>query len=162
MISAGAVIKKIVIAKVTDPKTGKIICGTAICLVLAIIMPVVAVVSVLNGSVKFNTEKLNQIIEQRLEEEHGKDIVLYNDTMQKVESELKKKHLEKFNTLAEVIYLFYLSDKSQEKDFVKKYVSCFDKKSKREDVVKAVSKKFKVKISTEDLDKLMKSIKESR
>ena len=162
MISAGAVIKKIVIAKVTDPNAARIICGTVICLVLAIIMPVVAVVSVLNGSVKFDMEKLNQIIEQRLEEQHGKDIVLYNDTMQKVESELKKKHIEKFNTLAEVLFFFYLSEKSKEKDFVKKYVSCFDKKSKREDVVKAVNKKFKVKISTEDLDKLMKSIKESR
>ena len=162
MISAGAVIKKIVIAKVTDPKVARIICGTAIGLVLAIIMPVLAVVSVLNGSVRFDTEKLNQIIEQRLEDKHGKDIVLYNDTMQKVESALKKQHLEKFNTLAEVLFLFYLSEKSEEKDFVKKYVSCFDKKSKREDVVKAVSKKFKVKISTEDLDKLMKSIKESR
>ena len=162
MISAGAVIKKIVIAKVTDPKTGKIICGTAICLVLAIIMPVVAVVSVLNGSVKFDTEKLNQIIEQRLEEEHGRDIILYNDTMQKVESALKKQHLEKFNTLAEVLYLFYLSEKSEEKNFVKDYVSCFDKKSKREDIVKAVSKKFKVKINTDELDRMMASIKESK
>ena len=160
MISAGAVIKKILIAKVTDPKAARIICGTAIGLVLAIIMPVLAVVSVLNGSVRFDTEKLNQIIEQRLEEEHGKDIAVYNDTMQKVESELKKKNLEKFNTLAEVIYLFYLSDKSQEKDFVKKYVSCFDKKSKRADVVKAVSKKFKVKINTDELDTLINSIKE--
>ena len=120
MITVGAALKKIALAKISEPKTAKIVCGIAIGAVLVTVMPVVAVVSVLNGNVSFSKDNLSKIIQQKMEEEHGRDIILYNDTMQKVESALKKPHLEKFNTLAEVLYLFYLSEKSEEKNFVLK------------------------------------------
>ena len=42
----------------------------------------------------------------------------------------------------EVIYLFSLSDKSEDEDFVKNFVSCFKKNQSDEDLIKTVNQKF--------------------
>ncbi len=62
MITVGVALKKIALAKIAEPKTAKVICGIAIGVVLITVMPVVAVVSVLNGNVSFSKENLSKII----------------------------------------------------------------------------------------------------
>ena len=61
---------------------------------------------------------------------------LINDTMTEVENQLKNKKLSDYNTQAEVIYLFSLSDKSEDEDLVKNFVSCFKKNQSDEDLTK--------------------------
>lgn len=66
-----------------------------------------------------DTDKLNQSIQQNISDEQMEKFQLINDTMSEVETQLDKKKLSDCNTQAEVIYLFFLSDKSKDKDFVK-------------------------------------------
>lgn len=47
------------------------------------------------------------------------NLQLINDTMTEIENQLKSKKLSDCNTQAEVIYLFSLSDKSEDENFVK-------------------------------------------
>lgn len=155
--AVGAALKKIAVAIFTDPKVLKKVGGIVLGIIIIICMPIVAVVSIFNGDVNIDTDKLNTSIQQALTEEQNEKLKLYNDTMEKIENKLKDKHLGKFNTLAEVIYLFALSDKSKDNNFVKDYVSCFKKNYSNEEVVNAVNSKFGTDIKSSDVEKMVKS-----
>ena len=70
-----------------------------------------------------------------------------------------KRKLSDCNTQAEVIYLFFLSDKSKDKDFVKNFVSCFKKNQSDGDLIKTVNAKFGTKIEYSEFQKMIQSIK---
>lgn len=79
--------------------------------------------------------------------------------MTEVEKQLDKKELSDCNTQAEVIYLFSLSDKSEDENFVKNFVSCFKKNQSDEDLIKTVNQKFGTEIQYDEFQKMMQSIK---
>ena len=138
----GAALKKIAVALLTDKKVIKTIGGIVIGIIIIVVMPIIAVVSVFNGSMDIDTDKLNQSIQENISAEQKKNLQLINDTMTEVENQLKNKKLSDYNTQAEVIYLFSLSDKSEDKDFVKNFVSCFKKNQSDEDLINTVNQKF--------------------
>lgn len=155
----GAALKKIAVALLTDKKVIKTIGGIAIGIIIIVVMPIVAVVSVFNGSMDIDTDKLNQSIQENISAEQMENLQLINDTMTEVENQLKNKKLSDYNTQAEVIYLFSLSDKSEDEDFVKNFVSCFKKNQSDEDLIKTVNQKFGTEIKYDEFQKMMQSIK---
>lgn len=155
----GAALKKIAVALLTDKKVIKTIGSTIIGIIIIVVMPIVAVVSIFNGSMDIDTDKLNQSIQENISAEQMENLQLINDTMTEVEKQLDKKELSDCNTQAEVIYLFSLSDKSEDKDFVKSFVSCFKKNQSDEDLIKAVNQKFGTEIKYDEFQKMMQSIK---
>lgn len=108
----GAALKKIAVALLTDKKIMKTIGGIIIGIIIIVVMPIIAVVSVFIGSMDIDTDKLNQSIQENISAEQMENLQLINDTMTEVENQLKNKKLSDYNTQAEVIYLFSLSDKS--------------------------------------------------
>lgn len=155
----GAALKKIAVALLTDKKVIKTIGGIIIGIIIIVVMPIVAVVSFFNGSMDIDTDKLNQSIQENISAEQMENLQLINDTMTEVENQLKNKKLSDYNTQAEVIYLFSLSDKSEDQDFVKNFVSCFKKNQSDEDLIKAVNQKFGTEIKYDEFQKMMQSIK---
>lgn len=155
----GAALKKIAVALLTDKKVIKTIGGIVIGIIIIVVMPIVAVVSVFNGSMDIDTDKLNQSIQENISAEQMENLQLINDTMTEVENQLKNKKLSDYNTQAEVIYLFSLSDKSEDEDFVKNFVSCFKKNQSDEDLINAVNQKFGTEIKYDEFQKMMQSIK---
>lgn len=155
----GAALKKIAVALLTDKKVIKTIGGIVIGIIIIVVMPIVAVVSVFNGSMDIDTDKLNQSIQANISAEQMENLQLINDTMTEVENQLKNKKLSDYNTQAEVIYLFSLSDKSEDEDFVKNFVSCFKKNQSDEDLIKTVNQKFGTEIKYDEFQKMMQSIK---
>lgn len=155
----GAALKKIAVSLLTDKKVIKTIGSTIIGIIIIVVMPIVAVVSIFNGSMDIDTDKLNQSIQENISAEQMENLQLINDTMTEVEKQLDKKELSDCNTQAEVIYLFSLSDKSEDKDFVKSFVSCFKKNQSDEDLIKAVNQKFGTEIKYDEFQKMMQSIK---
>ena len=135
----GAALKKIAVSLLTDKKVIKTIGGIVIGIIIIVVMPIIAVVSIFNGSMDIDTDKLNQSIQENISAEQMKNLKLINNTMTEVENQLKSKKLSDYNTQAEVIYLFSLSDKLEDKDFVKSFVSCFKKNQSDEDLIKAVN-----------------------
>ena len=155
----GAALKKIAVALLTNPKVIKTIFGIVIGIIIIVVMPIIAVISIFNGSMNIDTDKLNQSIQQNISDEQMEKFQLINDTMSEVETQLDKKKLSDCNTQAEVIYLFFLSDKSKDKDFVKNFVSCLKKNQSDEDLIKTVNVKFGTEIEYSEFQKLMQSIK---
>ena len=160
--AVGAALKKIAVAIVSNPKVLKKIGGIVIGIIVIICMPIIAVVSFFNGDVEINTDKLTSAIEQTVTDEQNARFELINNTMEKIEKKLKDKHLTKFNTLAEVIYAFSLVDKSEEKDFVKNFVECFDKDYSTEDVVDEVNDTFDTDIKVDEVKKIVRSAKSTK
>lgn len=155
----GAALKKIAVSLLTDKKVLKTISGIVIGIIIVLIMPIVAVISIFNGSMNIDTDKLNQSIQQNISDEQMEKFQLINDTMSEVETQLDKKKLSDCNTQAEVIYLFFLSDKSKDKDFVKNFVFCFKKNQSDGDLIKTVNAKFGTEIEYAEFQKMMQSIK---
>lgn len=127
--TVGAALKKILVALLSDPKVIKTIFGIIIGIIIIVVMPIIAVVSVFNGSMDIDTDKLNQSIQENISAEQMENLQLINDTMTEVENQLKNKKLSDYNIQAEVIYLFSLSDKSEDEDFVKKLCILFQEES---------------------------------
>ena len=157
--TVGAALKKIAVALLTDKKVMKIIGGIILGIIIVVIMPIIAVISIFNGSMDIDTDKLSQSIQENISAEQMANFQLINDTMTEVEKQLDKKELSDCNTQAEVIYLFSLSDKSKDKDFVKNFVSCLKKNQSDEDLIKTVNVKFGTEIEYSEFQKLMQSIK---
>lgn len=157
--TVGAALKKIAVALLTDKKVIKTIGGIILGIIIIVVMPIVAVVSVFNGSMDIDTDKLGKSIQENISAEQMENLQLINDTMTEVENQLKNKKLSDYNTQAEVIYLFSLSDKSEDEDFVKNFVSCFKKNQSDEDLIKTVNQKFGTEIKYDEFQKMMQSIK---
>ena len=86
----GAALKKIAVALLTDKKVIKTIGGIIIGIIIIVVMPIIAVVSVFNGSMDFDTDKLNQSIQENISAEQMENLQLINDTMTEVENQLIK------------------------------------------------------------------------
>ena len=155
----GAALKKIAVALLTDKKVIKTIGGIIIGIIIIVAMPIIAVVSTFNGSMDIDTDKLGKSIQENISAEQMENLQLINDTVTEVENQLKSKKLSDCNTQAEVIYLFSLSDKSDDKDFVKNFVSCFKKNQSDENLINAVNQKFGTEIKYDEFQKMMQSIK---
>lgn len=149
----GAALKKIAVALLTDKKVIKTIGGVVLGIIIIVVMPIIAVVSVFNGSMELDTDKLNQSIQENISAEQMENLQLINDTMTEVENQLKNKKLSDYNTQAEVIYLFSLSDKSEDENFVKNFVSCFKKNQSDEDLIKTVNQKFGTEIKYDEFQR---------
>lgn len=89
----GAALKKIAVSLLTDKKVIKTIGGIVIGIIIIVVMPIVAVVSIFNGSIDIDTDKLNQFIQENISAEQMENLQLINDTMTEVENQLKSKKL---------------------------------------------------------------------
>ena len=89
----GAALKKIAVSLLTDKKVIKTIGGIIIGIIIIVVMPIIAVVSVFNGSMDIDTDKLKQSIQANISAEKMKNLQLINDTMTEVENQLKNKKL---------------------------------------------------------------------
>lgn len=89
----GAALKKIAVSLLTDKKVIKTIGGIIIGIIIIVVMPIVAVVSVFNGSMDLDTDKLNQSIQENISAEQMENLQLINDTMTEIENQLKSKKM---------------------------------------------------------------------
>ena len=157
----GAALKKIAVALLSNPKIIKTIGGIIIGIIVILIMPVIVVVSLFNGNIEVDVDKLNQSIQSNISDEKTENLQLINDTMTEIEKQLDKKKLSSYNSQAEVIYLFSLSDKSEDEDFVKNFVSCFKKDRSDKELINAVNRKFGTEIQYDEFEKMVRSVKDA-
>ena len=154
----GAALKKIAVALFTNPKVIKTVGGVVIGIVLILALPIIVVVSFFNGDIEFDTVSLNQSIQTQLMAEHKEELENINKTMEKIEDKLKDKKLSKYNKQAEVIYIFYFSDK-HDKDFIDRFVKCFKKDLTNQGLIEKVNSEFGIQINPNEFSKIMNSIK---
>ena len=158
MKAVGAALKKIAVALVSNPQNWKTIGGIILALIIVVITPVAVIVAILNGNIEIDQNRLAQIIQQNITAEQSANLEMINNTMEKVEQELEKRNLLEYKTQAEVLYVFSLTEHSNDENFVRNFVKCFKRGITDVQLVERVNEKFGTEIRYEEFKKMMNSI----
>ena len=157
--TVAAALKKIAVAILTDKKALKTVGGIVLGIIIIIIMPIVAVVSIFNGDINIDTDRLQQMVVENLSAEEQAKLQLVENTMLGIEEKMKAAGYTGRVKEAQVLYVLALSDYAEEDGFIDKLVGCFAADQSDEQLISAVNSAFGTSLTTEDFTKIMGSIR---
>lgn len=79
--TVAAALKKIAVSSLTNPKVLKTVGGIVLGVIVLIVMPIAAVVSVFNGEIRIDTDRLQQMVVENLSTEEQAKLQKVEDTM---------------------------------------------------------------------------------
>lgn len=158
--TVAAALKKIAVAVLTDKKLRRTVLGIVLGVIIIIIMPVAAVISLFNGDIEIDTDRLQTLVVENLSAEEKAKLQAVEDTMYAIETAMTEKGFtaEKAKE-AQVLYVLALSDYAEQTDFVSKLAGCFTEDKTDEQLIAAVNSAFGTELKTEDYSKIMNSIR---
>lgn len=159
--TVGAALKKIAVSLLTNPKVLKTVGGIVLGVVVLIIMPIAAVVSVFNGEIRIDTDRLQQIVVENLSAEEQAKLQEVEDTMFGIEEKMNAAGFTGRVKEAQVLYVLALSDHAAEDGFIDKLAGCFAADQTDEQLIAAVNTAFGTQLSAEDFTKVMENIRKT-
>lgn len=158
--TVAAALKKIAVAVLTDKKLRRTVLGIVLGVIIIIIMPVAAVISLFNGDIEIDTDRLQTLVVENLSAEEKAKLQAVEDTMYAIETAMTEKGFtaEKAKE-AQVLYVLALSDYAEQTDFVSKLAGCFAEDQTDEQLISAVNSAFGTELKTEDFTKVMTAIR---
>ena len=158
--TVAAALKKIAVAVLTDKKLRRTVLGIILGVIIIIIMPVAAVISLFNGDIEIDTDRLQTLVVENLSAEEKAKLQTVEDMMNAIESAMTEKGFAAERTKeAQVLYTLALYDYAKADDFVDKLVGCFDEGQSDEQLIAAVNAAFGTELKTEDYSNVMNSIR---
>ena len=159
--TVGAALKKIAVSLLSDPKTLKFVGGIVIGVIVIIVMPIAAVVSVFNGEIRIDTDRLQQIVVENLSAEEQAKLQKVEDTMFGIEEKMNAAGFTGRVKEAQVLYVLALSDHAAEDGFIDKLVGCFAADQSDEQLIAAVNTAFGTELASENFTKIMENIRDT-
>lgn len=157
--TVAAALKKIAVYILTDKKALKTVFGIVIGIIIIIIMPIVAIVSIFNGNIEIDTDRLQTMLVENLSAEEQAKLQFVEDTMYGIETAMKDAgHTGRIKE-AQVLYVLALSDKAHESDFISKLVGCFTAEQTDEQLISSINSVFGTQLAVEDFSNVMKNIR---
>ena len=158
--TVAAALKKIAVAVLTDKKLRRTVLGIVLGVIIIIIMPVAAVISLFNDDIEIDTDRLQTLVVENLSTEEKAKLQVVENTMYAIEDEMKAAGFtaEKAKE-AQVLYVLALSDYAEQTDFVSKLAGCFAEDQTDEQLISAVNSAFGTELKTEDFTKVMTAIR---
>lgn len=157
--AVGAAIKKIAVAVFTNPKVLKTVGSIVLGIVIIIVMPIVAIVSIFSGNINIDTDRLQTMVVQNLSAEEKSKLQLVEDTMNSINKKMKASGFGGRAREAQVLYILALSDYTNQDDFTDKLVGCFKEKQTDEQLISAVNFAFGTQLTAEDFGKVMDNMR---
>lgn len=157
--TVAAVLKKIAVYIFTDKKALKTVLGIILGVIIIIIMPIVAVVSIFNGNIAIDTDRLQTKVVQNLSAEEKSKLQFVEDTMNSIDEKMKAAGFNGRIKEAQVLYVLALSDFSHNPDFEDKLVACFQENQTDGQLIAAVNSAFGTQLTAEDFGKVMGNIR---
>ena len=151
----GAALKKIAVALMSDPKTLKKVLAIVLTLLVAIIMPIAAVIAIFSTDFEIDVPEFQRLAIQNLTPEQQADLQFIEDTGNEIQAALTARGQEKRLKEALVLFLFALGDFAHEPGFVEKLAGCFVEGQTHAELIAAVNNAFGTDISLEDFEKIM-------
>lgn len=109
--TVAAALKKVAVAILTNKKLRRTFFGIILGIILILVMPIVAIVSILNGNIEIDTDRLQTLVVENLSEEEKAKLQKVEDTMYGIEDKMTEAGYESRQTLsAQVLYVTVLSD----------------------------------------------------
>ena len=128
-------------------------------IIIIVVMPIVAVVSIFNGNIEIDTDRLQTMLVQNLSAEEKAKLQFVEDTMNSIDEKMKAAGFDGRVKEAQVLYVLALSDSSHDPDFADKLVSCFQENQTDEQLIAAVNSAFGTQLTAEDFGKVMGNIR---
>ena len=157
--TVAAALKKIAVSLLTNPKVMKTVGGVVLGVIVLIVMPIAAVVSVFNGEIRIDTDRLQQMVVENLSAEEQAKLQLVEDTMLGIEEKMNAAGFIGRAKEAQVLYVLALSDYAEEDGFIDKLVGCFAADQSDEQLIAAVNAAFGTELASEDFTKIMENIR---
>lgn len=157
--TVAAALKKIAVYILTDKKALKTVLGIVLGIIIIIIMPIVAIVSIFNGNIEIDTDRLQTMLVENLSAEEQAKLQFVEDTMYGIETAMKDAgHTGRIKE-AQVLYVLALSDKANESDFISKLVGCFTAEQTDEQLISSINSVFGTQLAVDDFSNVMKNIR---
>lgn len=158
-ITVGAALKKIAVSLLTNKKVLKTIGGIALGIVIIIVMPIVAIVSIFNGDMNIDTDRLQELVVQNLSVEEQAKLQAVEDTMYGIEDAMTAAGFGWQQVReAQVLYVLALSGHASDPGFIDTLVGCFAEGQTDEQLIAAINAAFGTEIVAEEFTMLMNSI----
>lgn len=157
--TVAAALKKIAVYILTDKKALKTVFGIVIGIIIIIIMPIVAIVSIFNGNIEIETDRLQTMLVENLSAEEQAKLQFVEDTMYGIDTAMKNAGFSGRTKDAQVLYVLALSNKAHESDFISKLVGCFTADQTDEQLIAAINSAFGTQLTAEDFGKVMGNIR---
>lgn len=123
-------------------------------------MPIVAIVSVFNGSIEIDTDQLQEMVVESLSAEEKNKLQAVEDTMYAIDTAMTTQGFDKRRAKeAQVLYVLALSDYAGEAGFVDKLAGCFTEGQSDAELISAVNNAFGTDLSVEDFTNVMTAIR---
>lgn len=140
-VSAAAVIKKVAVAILSDDKARKKIGIFILSILVGLLMPIAAVLAVFSGSLDFDSDDLQEVIDNLDEEEIAK-LHQVQDTLDAIEEAMSDADMHSRYEEAQVLYMFGLYEYQDEDDFIDRLVGCFEEDQTDYELIDEVNDEF--------------------
>ena len=157
--TVAAALKKLSAVVLSDKKNLKTAVGIIIGIIVIIVMPIAAVLSIFSGDMNIDTNRLQQMITESLTSEEEDNLKFIEDTMLTLDEKMTAAGFPDRVKEAQVLYVLALSDYSREDGFTDKLVGCFAADQTDEQLILAVNETFGTDIKSEDFTKIMNDIR---
>lgn len=157
--TVAAALKKLSAVVLSDKKNLKTAVGIIIGIIVIIVMPIAAVLSIFSGDMNIDTDRLQQMITESLTSEEEDNLKFIEDTMLTLDEKMTAAGFPDRVKEAQVLYVLALSDYSREDGFTDKLVGCFAADQTDEQLISAVNETFGTDIKSEDFTKIMNDIR---
>ena len=151
----GAALKKIAVALLSDPKTLKKVLLVVLTLLVAIIMPIAAVIAIFSTDFEIDVPEFQRLAIQNLTPEQRADLQFIEDAGNEIQAALTARGQEKRLKEALVLFLFALGDFAHEPGFAEKLAGCFVEGQTHAELIAAVNAAFGTDINPDDFEKIM-------
>ena len=161
-VTVGAALKKVAVALLSDTKTLRKVLFAVLVVLVAMILPMVMVVSLFSGDFQVDTAALQEYVEDNLT---AADITLLRSietTMGEIETAMINAGFSGDVGAAQALYVMVLSDYANQPGFVSRLVSCFAEEQTDAQLVAAVNNTFGTDIDGEEFSNVMRNVRSRR
>ena len=157
--TVAAALKKLSAVVLSDKNNLKTVVGIIIGIIVIIVMPIAAVLSIFSGDMNIDTDRLQQMITESLTSEEEDNLTFIEDTMLTLDEKMTDAGFPDRVKEAQVLYVLALSDYSREDGFTDKLVDCFADNQTDEQLILAVNEAFGTDINSKNFTKVMNDIR---
>ena len=155
----GAALKKIAVALLTDKKVLKTLGMAILVLIVALLLPLMAMMAILTGDIELDTRELMDRIEANLSASDLAMLTTIQDTMDGIETALTDAEMPSRVREAQALYIMALYDKSGSSNFVSRLVSCFWESQTDTQLINAVNSEFGTNIVVEEFSRVAQNLR---
>ena len=155
----GAALKKIAVALLTDKRVLKAIGMTVLVLIVALLLPLMAMMAILSGDIELDTDALMEQIEINLTANDIAMLTHIEDTMEAIDTALTDAEMPSRVGEAQALYIMALYDHSGSSNFVSRLVSCFWENQTDTQLINAVNSEFGTNIAVEEFSRIAQNLR---